>query len=247
MDAPEEDLMAQEEKEIKFFRNVHTAILPSPKEDETAVDVLEGLEFGAQIYCRNIRDRYPLLPIYLTRRLAQANFRRSERLRSQGLKVNQPSLQDNAQPTPSINLTPYAGNAGSTILNISPTESDVSAQDERLELKDLERQISSRIRAILGRHYIGEFFQRERSDKLEMDVTLMRGYRDRIQSLLVSLEANIHASVAVGSDYDRNTMEQPRSITLNYDLSKFRRSMISLSAEETFFKSVDVQLELIEM
>ncbi len=78
----EKDLIAQEEKEIKVFRNVHVEMAPSP-EDETTVDELEGLNFSAQVYYRNIRDRYPLLPTYLARRLAQANYRRFERLRIQ--------------------------------------------------------------------------------------------------------------------------------------------------------------------
>lgn len=60
-----EDLVAQEVEEIKVFRNVHLATTSSPKEKEKAVDGFEGLELAAQIYFRNIRDRYPLLPTSL--------------------------------------------------------------------------------------------------------------------------------------------------------------------------------------
>ncbi|KAL9117597.1 MAG: hypothetical protein Q9187_005866, partial [Circinaria calcarea] len=91
-DNSEKELVAREVKEIKFFRNVHVAMAPSPKEDEAAVDDLEGLNLGAQIYYRNIRDRYPLLPTYLARRLAQANSRRFERLRSERLKPKQQAV-----------------------------------------------------------------------------------------------------------------------------------------------------------
>ena len=74
----ESDLLAQEIDEIKVFRNVHMAIAPSPKCND-----LEGLEFGAQIYYRNIMNRYPVIPTYLARRLAQANHDRAERLRKE--------------------------------------------------------------------------------------------------------------------------------------------------------------------
>ena len=88
-----EHLVAQEVEEIKVFRSVHLATTSSPKEKETAVDGFKGLELAAQIYYRNIRDRYPPLPTYLARRLAQANHARSERLRSERLKPTQPVRQ----------------------------------------------------------------------------------------------------------------------------------------------------------
>ena len=94
LDSPAKDLVAREVEEIKVFRNVHVAIAHSLKEDEAVVDEFEGVEFGAQIYCRNIRDRYPLLPTYLTRRLAQANFKRSEGLRSKREELKQLVIVD---------------------------------------------------------------------------------------------------------------------------------------------------------
>lgn len=75
-----QDLIAQELEEIKVFRNVHMATASERQNVNEAVNELEALEVGAQIYYRNIRDRYPLLPLYLARRLALANFRRYERL-----------------------------------------------------------------------------------------------------------------------------------------------------------------------
>ena len=77
----ESDVFAQETEEIKVFRNVHMAIAPSPEQDDPPPESVEGLEFGAQIYYRNIMDRFPILPKYLARRLAQANCDRAERLR----------------------------------------------------------------------------------------------------------------------------------------------------------------------
>ena len=93
-----DDLVAQESEEIKVFRNVHLATASSPEQKETAVDGFEGLELAAQFYYRNIRDRYPLLPTYLARRLAQANYQRSKRYRSWNLKPEQPDWQVAVQP-----------------------------------------------------------------------------------------------------------------------------------------------------
>ena len=77
----ESDLLAQEIEEIKVFRNVHMAIAPSPEHNDPPSEPIEGLDFGARIYYRNIMDRFPVLPKYLARRLAQANCDRAERLR----------------------------------------------------------------------------------------------------------------------------------------------------------------------
>lgn len=77
------DPIAEEVEEIKVFRNVHVSIEPNlarPKADLTE-DFVASMELGAQIYYRNIMDRYPSLPLYLAYRLAQANHKRAERLR----------------------------------------------------------------------------------------------------------------------------------------------------------------------
>ena len=84
---PESDLLAQEVEEIKVFRNVHMAIAPSPEHNDPPLEPVEGLDFGAQIYYRNIMDRFPVLPRYLARRLAQANCDRAERLRLEKERV----------------------------------------------------------------------------------------------------------------------------------------------------------------
>ena len=76
----ENDLLALETEEIKVFRNVHMAIAPSPEHNDPPLEPVEGLEFGAQIYYRSIMDRFPVLPKYLARRLAQANCDRAARL-----------------------------------------------------------------------------------------------------------------------------------------------------------------------
>ncbi len=87
---PTNDLLAQEMEEIKVFRNVHVATAPSLERNDPPLEPIEGLEFDFQIYYRNIMDRYPVIPVYLARRLAHANHDRAERLRE--MKVAQPKL-----------------------------------------------------------------------------------------------------------------------------------------------------------
>ena len=79
-----EDPVAQEIEEIKVFRNVHMSVATEPNlgtVDIAAIDQVAELDLDAQIYYRNIVDRYPELPLYLALRLAQANRDRADRLR----------------------------------------------------------------------------------------------------------------------------------------------------------------------
>ena len=76
--------VAQEIEEIKVFRNVHMNVALEPiTEINTNVesDQVAKLELDAQIYYRNIIDRYSELPLYLALRLARANQDRADRLR----------------------------------------------------------------------------------------------------------------------------------------------------------------------
>lgn len=78
------DSVAQEIEEIKVFRNVHMSVAPEPSTDTiniAAIDKVAELELDAQIYYRNIVDRYPELPLYLALRLARANRDRADWLR----------------------------------------------------------------------------------------------------------------------------------------------------------------------
>ena len=89
----EADLVKQERKEIETFRYVHVASgaeVDGPitdSTDTTKVEDIQDLELPSQIYYRNIVDRYPLLPTYLARRLAEANSSRAERLSSQRVEA----------------------------------------------------------------------------------------------------------------------------------------------------------------
>ena len=92
-DPPDKNPIAQEEEEIKVFRNVHIGMSKDCQvaRADTADVSSSLLELEAQIFCRNITDRYPLLPMYLARRLAQANHDRAERLRLRRLRAREAS------------------------------------------------------------------------------------------------------------------------------------------------------------
>ncbi|KAL8996509.1 MAG: hypothetical protein Q9169_003976 [Polycauliona sp. 2 TL-2023] len=77
-------LMAQEIEEVKNFRSVHLTAAPhpeSPRADPFNDKALASLRQGARIYYRNIKDKFPLIPTYLARRLAEANLDRATALR----------------------------------------------------------------------------------------------------------------------------------------------------------------------
>ena len=85
----DEELLEQEKQEIEIFKNVHVtdALVPAHSAKFAAGHECRlDLDLGAQIYYRNIVDRYPLLPPYLARRLAIANHNRAERLHSSRLR-----------------------------------------------------------------------------------------------------------------------------------------------------------------
>ena len=95
-----EDPVAQEMEEIKVFRNVHMSVAPEPDTDTmdiAAIDQVAELELDAQIYYRNIVDRYPELPLYLALRLARANRDRADRLRQKRVVKGMESMMKLSQ------------------------------------------------------------------------------------------------------------------------------------------------------
>lgn len=83
---PEVDLVTEESREIEVFRYVHLAShseVGAHATDTTKGEDVSDLELPSQIYYRNIVDRYPLLPTYLARGLAEANSSRADRLSHQ--------------------------------------------------------------------------------------------------------------------------------------------------------------------
>lgn len=85
------DLVKEESREIEVFRYVHLASDPpngAHATDTTNIEDVTDLELPSQIYYRNIVDRYPLLPTYLARRLAEANSSRADRLSCQRVEAS---------------------------------------------------------------------------------------------------------------------------------------------------------------
>ena len=96
---PEKDLLAQEAEEIRAFRTVHIAMATEEAgvSAKHAIDKeLASLPLGAQIYYRNIKDRYPDIPTFLARRLAEANHERAERLQCKRRRTAATSEQHEA-------------------------------------------------------------------------------------------------------------------------------------------------------
>jgi hypothetical protein len=76
----------REEEELAFYRRIHIAASSEPSIAHPGpmdLDWQDELEFGAQIYYRNIIDKFPIIPHYLACRLAKANLKRARRLRFQ--------------------------------------------------------------------------------------------------------------------------------------------------------------------
>lgn len=111
-----EELLDQEKKDIEFFNNVHIATTSEPAMApglSSAADNWSDLELPVQIYYRNIKDRYPSLPHFLTRRLAIANFNRATRLEQQRITkgisgLNTTSTGELASPAQLRNQNPWS-------------------------------------------------------------------------------------------------------------------------------------------
>ena len=121
----------QELQEIKVFRNIHIAKAEEQIDriNTELAEILSDLEPRAQIYFRNIADRYPLLPLYLTRRLAVANCVRAERLCQQSREQNKSSVASKACPKVSEDLKSSQIILEDTSRILAKTEAQISRQD----------------------------------------------------------------------------------------------------------------------
>ena len=102
----EVDPVQEEIREIEIFRTVHLASVPginSNAKDTSKADAVLDLELSSQIYHRNIVDRYPLLPTYLARRLAEANSSRAERLSRRRVEAKAKPIYRTADKTTAPN------------------------------------------------------------------------------------------------------------------------------------------------
>ena len=147
----DEELLQQEKKEIEIFKNVHVSHALAPASNAKFAASLEcgsDLDFGAQIYYRNIIDRYPILPPYLARRFAIANHHRAERLQKSRLRTETRediiAEADGAPPfqTDSISqITKDVADKAPSIPIIMPEEKAVTGSHRRKTLTDKERRL----------------------------------------------------------------------------------------------------------
>ena len=147
----DEELLQQERKEIEIFKNVHVSDALAPANNAKFAANLEcgsDLDFGVQIYHRNIVDRYPLLPPYLARRLAIANHSRAERLQQSRLRngprgdivakaIDKPQVQSGSN---SLNVKNVANGAPSIPLAM-PEEKAATNSHRKERLTDKERRL----------------------------------------------------------------------------------------------------------
>ena len=92
----EKDLISREAEEIRVFRTVHIAMATEKTGmglNHTIDEDFASLALGAQIYYRNIKDRYPDIPTFLARRLSEANLDRAERLQRERRRRTEMSEQ----------------------------------------------------------------------------------------------------------------------------------------------------------
>ena len=147
----DEELLQREKKEIEIFKNVHVSDALAPANNAKFAASLEcgsDLEFAAQIYYRNIIDRYPLLPPYLARRLAIANHNRAERLQQSRLRtetrgnmiaeaIDAPPFQAGSTSLITKNVADKAPSIPMTM----PEEKAATGSHRRKTLTDKERRL----------------------------------------------------------------------------------------------------------
>ena len=139
-----------------MFRTVHLALGPEINgnaKDPPKIDAVLNLELPSQIYYRNIVDRYPLLPTYLARRLAEANTSRAERLSRQRVEASS-RLKDKttdktamSNPVNHLRRTNSAGADSSPDLSVRRYQTHVmTAQAQHQKIPD-DAKVESRQRA----------------------------------------------------------------------------------------------------
>lgn len=114
-----------EVKELEVFRNVHVSA--SAKQTEAPNTVLElynveVLDHGSRIYFRNILDKFPNLPLYLARRLAEANRKRAERIRAS--RTSEYEGADQAQTSPCKETLPVSSSENASKFIPLPLEKE---------------------------------------------------------------------------------------------------------------------------
>ena len=87
----------QEENELAFYRKIHITAAETASPLADPLDHDGELPLGGKVYYRNIIDKFPLIPRYLARRLAEANVKRAERLNSTRALLKNTASRPNVQ------------------------------------------------------------------------------------------------------------------------------------------------------
>lgn len=144
-------LVAQEKEEIKRFRSVHLPATESPNINLLVDKEFSSLRQEAQIYYRNIRDKFALIPPYLAHRLAEANLDRATALQSTKCKLDlassptqPPASKDGVNLQSDTARTPMGGTTLFAAETAFPAERGLTIVEDPigqgLEAKPLRRQ-----------------------------------------------------------------------------------------------------------
>ena len=139
----EVDPVKEEIREIETFRTVHLASGPEINgnaTDTAKFDAVLDLELPSQIYHRNIVDRYPLLPIYLARRLAEANSSRAERLSRQRVEMTAKSKDTTSDKTATSDSVTHPQGTDSPDADLTSDSSVRGSQTNLLTRRSLAAQ-----------------------------------------------------------------------------------------------------------
>jgi hypothetical protein len=131
-------------------------------------DEIASLGLQAQIYFRNIVDRYPLLPMYLIHRLAVSNHRRAERpkhLRKRGIRNRQWIADAFGFVDPKLTTDPRTGKSpklqgpgsGSDRFQVPQQQPMMTQSNSKSSIRQATESTSSTY---------GEFIQRPKSPQI---------------------------------------------------------------------------------
>ena len=229
--APASDSEDREAKGIENFRNVHIkddegiGQIQKAISDKACTDGPQEIAFGARIFYRNIRDRYPYLSQHLARRLAKANKSRSDRLGlsriEQGGSSSSDDLEDEdscgsvleakkVEPEASARITHPEG-----VMRKLRISTDNASHDVKFTLQKLTERLKSFKRRRLGEEEDGADRPRSpKKGKIDTDISYWSGkIRVPFPHSSASRSSTMNSSLH-GSDEGRQKYSRaPRSIS----------------------------------
>jgi hypothetical protein len=77
---PDPELLEQERRDLEKLRKVHLSFSPGLQPPQEQGKEFKNMDSAAQPYLRKVIDKFPAIPPFLARRLAETNLRRKRRL-----------------------------------------------------------------------------------------------------------------------------------------------------------------------